>query len=353
MKLISIVVPVYQNATSLVELAARFDRLAASEPDHRFEFLFVDDGSTDGSFDVLERLAAHDERIVVIKLSRNFGADPAVLAGLARAKGDAVAVISADLQDPPELIGEMLARYRTGKKVVIAARSSRDDPWLTAVLANLFYILFRRFALKTMPRNGYDFFLIDRHICDLINQIQENNAYLTGLILWLGFEHDIVYYHRRERERRFGVSMWTMAKKLKYFADSFVAFSYFPIRAASVAGIGLSLLGFLFAVTVVIERLVFGIRAEGWASLMVVLLIVSGAQLVMMGILGEYLWRNLDETRRRPRFVVERVIEGNAASADRRRASSMPETAPNGSIAAFTAANLAELPTGAVTERAR
>jgi len=134
-----------------------------------------------------------------------------------------------------------------------------------------------------------------------------------GLILWLGFDPLVIYYNRRAREKKYGQSMWTLAKKLKYFVDSFVAFSYVPVRAASLIGISLSVLGLLYAVFVIITRMIRGIPVEGWTSLMVVLLIVSGAQMIMIGILGEYLWRNLDETRKRPRFIVERVIEGEEA----------------------------------------
>jgi polyisoprenyl-phosphate glycosyltransferase len=181
-------------------------------------------------------------------------------------------------------------------------------------MADTFYKLFRRFAIKTMPPRGFDFFLIDRQVCDLIGQIQENNAYLMGLILWLGFNPAVIYYHRREREKRYGRSMWTFAKKFKYFVDSFVAFSYFPVRAASMLGVLLSVVGLGYALFVIIARLFFGVHAEGWASIMVVLLIVSGAQMLMIGVLGEYMWRNLDETRRRPRFVVERTVESVSES---------------------------------------
>ncbi len=309
MSLISIVTPVYHNAASLPDLLACFQRLAARSPADEFEFVFVDDGSRDDSFAVLTALAAGDARVQVIKLSRNFGANPAVLAGLSYARGDAVAVIAADLQDPPELIHDMLALWRAGKKVVLAAREGRDDPGASALLANTFYALFRRFAIKSMPRQGFDFFLIDRQVCALITQIQENNAYLMGLILWLGFDPAVVHYHRRARDPRYGHSMWTFVKKLKYFTDSFVAFSYAPVRLATLVGLALGFLGLLYAALIVINHLLFGINAEGWSSLMVVLLVVSGAQMFMIGVLGEYLWRTLDETRRRPRFIVERVIQ--------------------------------------------
>jgi dolichol-phosphate mannosyltransferase len=311
MSLISIVVPVFNNASSLPDLLERFEALAAKNANDQFEFIFVDDGSVDNSFSVLESLLQTDSRIQIVKLSRNFGSNAALLAGLGHTRGDAVAAIAADLQDPPELINDMLLDWRQGHKVVLAARQSRDDEFLTTLLADTFYSLFRRFAIKTMPEHGFDFFLIDRQVCDLINQIQENNAYLMGLILWLGFSPKVIYYHRQAREKRYGQSMWTAAKKIKYFLDSFVAFSYFPVRAASVIGIVLSAAGLVYAAIVIALRLATSVQPEGWASLMIVVLIVSGVQMLMIGILGEYLWRNLDETRRRPRFIVESVLEAN------------------------------------------
>ncbi|MBN1310549.1 MAG: glycosyltransferase family 2 protein [Anaerolineae bacterium] len=309
MSLFSIVVPVYHNAASLPDLLTEFQNLAHRNPEDSFEFIFVDDGSRDDSFEVLQALFQKEPRMRLIRLSRNFGSNAAILAGLNEASGEAIAVIAADLQDPPDLIHEMLALWRQGRKVVLAARKGRDDPGLTSFTSDVFYGLFRRFAIKTMPERGFDFFLIDRHVCDLIKGIQENNAYLMGLILWLGFDPAVIRYDRRQREKRYGRSMWTYTKKLKYFIDSFVAFSYMPVRAASLVGIGVSVLGLCYAIVVILARLFWDIRAEGWASLMVALLVVSGVQMTMIGILGEYMWRNLDETRRRPRFVVDRVIE--------------------------------------------
>jgi polyisoprenyl-phosphate glycosyltransferase len=315
MAFLSIVVPVYHNATSLPELLSRFQRMAAGQPTDRFEFVFVDDGSRDHSFAVLQALQHTDDRVRVIKLSRNFGSNAALLAGLDHARGEVVVGIAADLQDPPELIDDMMAHWRQGRRVVLAARQSRGDPLLTRLLAGTFYFLFRRFAIPSMPRQGFDFFLIDRQVCNLIKGIQESNAYLMGMILWLGFEPAVLYYHRQQRAQRFGKSMWSLTRKLKYFIDAFVAFSYVPVRAASLLGISLSVLGLIYAFGLLLLRLFIGVSVVGWVSLMAVLLVVSGVQLLMTGILGEYLWRNLDETRRRPRFVVDRIIE-KADSAD-------------------------------------
>jgi glycosyltransferase involved in cell wall biosynthesis len=307
---ISIVVPVYHNAPSLPELMRQLDGLAARHPDDDFEFIFVDDGSTDDSYEVLIGLSGRDPRISVITLSRNFGSNSAILAGMSRAKGDAIGVLSADLQDPPEVLDEMMARWRSGRKVVLAVRTGRADPWLTRKLASAFYALFRRFALASMPPGGFDFYVIDRQVCELINGIQESNAYLVGLVLWLGFDPAVVSYDRRARERRYGRSMWTWTRKIKYFVDSFVAFSYVPLRLASGLGIALSVLGLLYAVVVLVGRAFARAQPPGYASLMVVVLVASGVQLFMIGILGEYVWRNLEETRRRPRFIIERVVAG-------------------------------------------
>ncbi|MEO8055926.1 MAG: glycosyltransferase family 2 protein [Acidobacteriota bacterium] len=312
MSRISIVVPVFHNAASLPDLLARLQELASRHPGDAFRFVFVDDGSKDDSFAVLLALGASEPRATVLKLSRNFGSNAAILAGLAEADGDAVATISADLQDPPETLDAMLAHWRAGKKVVLAAREGRDDPPATAFLAKVFYRLFRKYAIATMPEGGFDFFVVDRSVRDLLLGIQESNAYLMGLVLWLGFDPAVVPFRRLAREARYGKSMWGFGRKLKYFIDSFVAFSYVPIRAASLLGLLVSAAGLLYAFFIVFAHFAFDLKVQGWASLMIVLLVVSGAQLLVMGMIGEYLWRNLDETRRRPRYIVEARVPGGA-----------------------------------------
>lgn len=305
MSLVSIVVPVYHNAASLPDLLVKFQEVANRNPDDEFEFIFVNDGSKDNSLEVLYQLHRTEPRMQVLSLSRNFGSNPAIMAGLSVANGQAIAAIAADLQDPPELIHDMLQIWRDGSKVVLAARKEREDPGLTSFMADIFYKLFRRFAISTMPERGFDFFLIDQQVCHHINTFQERNTYLMGLILWLGFSPYVLYYNRREREKRYGQSMWTVAKKIKYFIDSFVAFSYLPVRLASILGILLSTLGFIYAFVIILLRIFGNIEIEGWTSLMIVLLLAVGAQMLMTGILGEYLWRNLDETRKRPPFIIE------------------------------------------------
>ncbi len=314
MQKISIVAPVYYNEGSLPLLHQRFAQCAAKEPDYTFEFIFVDDGSGDRSFEVLAALREMDSRIKVVKLLRNFGATIAVMAGLAHTSGDAVAVISADLQDPPEIILEMLAHWKRGVPAVYAARSNRDDPASVKMPASVFNWAFGRFAFKTWPRDGFDCFLIDRKVVNVINQCEEKNTHLPGLLMWSGFPYQMVYYERQKREH--GKSRWNLQRRLKYFADAFTAFSYFPVRLCSALGIIVAVLGLLYALVVLTLTLLGFINIEGWSSLMIVVLVTSGLQMLMLGVLGEYLWRNSDETRRRPLYIVDQVV-GHVASDER------------------------------------
>ncbi len=320
MKTVSIVVPVYYNELNLPHLFPRLFALADANPQYNFEYVFVDDGSGDNSFQILAELARRDDRVRVVKLSRNFESNAATLAGLHYVSGDCVAMIAADLQDPPELITTMLQRWEAGKKVVLASREDREDPFVNRLLSGAFYWLFRRLALREMPPKGCDFALVDRKVADLLVQMGEKNPYLFGLVLWLGFDRDVVYYTRQKRE--LGKSRWTLAKRVKYFIDALVSFTYVPMRLVSALGIALALAGFVWAVIVVLNRILAGVPVQGWASLMTVVLVVSGVQLLTLGIFGEYLWRNFEETRKRPPFVVDQLIgitnQQSGKSAERR-----------------------------------
>lgn len=305
-KKVSIVVPVYYNELNLPHLFSRLFALAEANPQYDFEYVFVDDGSGDRSFDLLAELAERDSRVRAVRLSRNFGSNPATLAGMHYVTGDCVAMIAADLQDPPEMITTMLQRWEAGKKVVLATREDRGDPLVSRLLSTAFYWLFRRLAIRDMPARGCDFVLLDRRVADLLVEIGGKNPYLVGLVLWLGFDRDVVHYTRQKREQ--GRSRWTLGKRVKYFIDALVAFTYAPIRLVSALGIALALLGFGRAVLVAFARIVHGISPPGWSSLMVVFLVVSGVQLITLGVFGEYLWRNFEETRKRPSFIIDQVV---------------------------------------------
>jgi glycosyltransferase involved in cell wall biosynthesis len=303
---LSIIVPVYFNAPTLPELHRKLSEAVEQLESVEAEMIFVDDGSGDNSFEVLSSLVEEDHRCKVLKLSRNHGSGIAVLAGLSACTGDCTALISADLQDPPSLIPEMYKYWRDGFSAVLAIRSSREDPVSTKLFAAVFHRLMRRFAIKDYPAGGCDLALIDRRIIDALIKMQEKNSHLITQILWTGYQRKLIYYKREKRQH--GKSRWTFSKKLKLFIDSFTAFSYFPLRLMSFMGFAIATLGFLYALLTILRRLLYGVTVEGWTSLMVVVLIVSGTMLIGIGIIGEYLWRVLEEVRKRPAFFVEKTI---------------------------------------------
>jgi glycosyltransferase involved in cell wall biosynthesis len=300
MALISVVIPIFNEKENLAILHSKLDEIASQSADE-FEFIFIDDGSSDGSFSFLKDLSKEDSRVKVLSFSRNFGSHAACLAGLMYSNGDACTFLSADLQDPPELIHELINEWRSGREVVIGVREAEKDSG--RFFQKFYYKLVRKFALANMPENGTDVFLVDRKVVDAVISMGEKNTSIFGLILWSGFDQAVVSYRKRARQR--GISKWTLAKKIKLFVDTFVSFSYVPVRVMSVLGIVIAFTGFIYALIVIAARLFYSAVIEGWTSLMVVLLLVSGVQMVMLGILGEYLWRNFDESRKRPPFIVK------------------------------------------------
>ncbi len=278
------------------------ETLKKSENEFEYEIVLVDDGSLDSSYDKMKELQAKDKHFKIMRLSRNFGAHTAILAGLSHCTGDAAVIIMADLQDPPEIILQMYEKYIQGNDVVLAVRKDREDGFITKCFSNSYYRLMRRFALKEMPYGGFDCFLIDRKVIEILKNMKEKNSSIGGQVLWCGFKTDKIFYVRRKRAK--GKSKWTLSKKIKLFVDSFMSFSYVPIRTMSAAGICLAFAGFLYAIFVVYQKLVVGINVDGWATLVILFLLVSGVQMTMLGVIGEYLWRNLDETKKRPIFIV-------------------------------------------------
>lgn len=302
---LSIVTPVYYNEANIPHTYPRLTSVAKRIAGTSYELIFVDDGSRDGSLEVLRALQQKDPHIVILKLSRNFGSFNAIQAGLSVAKGNAVGIISADLQDPPELFEEMYEHWKMGKKIVMATREGRRDPLMSRVFACLFYAIIRRFALPQMPRGGFDFVLIDKQIVSLILRINERHASLMALITWLGFPNFTITYTRQERKH--GVSRWTFMKKFNLFIDTFTAFSFFPIRLISFLGLILSLTSFAYAMFILYLRIANGINVEGWAALAIMILFISGFQLLSLGIIGEYLWRNFDQSKQRPNYIIEEI----------------------------------------------
>lgn len=302
---LSVVVPVYNEDTNIQPfyeaLVAILDRTNL-----QIEIIFVDDGSTDRSFDTISDLARNDTRIKCLRFSRNFGSHAAIMAGLRCATGDAAVMISVDLQDPPDLIPELINRWKEGFHVVWAVREDRDDPRVKKAFAAAFYKLFRAIALPDYPATGMDFGLFDRCVLESLRNLNELNHFITGMIVWLGFRQTRVLYNRRARHS--GVSKWSFGKRIKNALDAFVSFSYVPIRFISYTGLCISITSFLFAGILIVRALFFGLGTPGWPSVMVAVLFIGGVQLMVLGILGEYIWRGTEQVRGRPQYIVMEAI---------------------------------------------
>jgi dolichol-phosphate mannosyltransferase len=306
MKTFSIVVPVYYNETNLPETIPQLVAIGSNLPGYQLELVMVDDGSGDDSLGVLRKFQREYPGLIkVVKLTRNFGSMAAIQAGFTVASGDCVGMISADLQDPPEIFLDMVRHWEQGTKAVFAIRGDREEHPVQKMFSNSYYSLIQRFAIANYPNGGFDFFLVDRQVVAEINRIQEKNTNLMTLVYWLGYKPVLIPYIRRRRAR--GKSRWTLAKKIKLFIDTFVAFSFFPIRLLSVLGLLVALGSFLYGAFVLFYWWFFGIEVKGYVPIVVVLSFNSGLQMAMLGVLGEYLWRTLDEVRRRPQFVIDEI----------------------------------------------
>ena len=305
MRTISFVVPVYRNERAVgityAKLRTLFDGPLAS---WAYEMVFVDDGSDDGSLAELLEIRKHDERVKVISFTRNFGQMAAMLAGFKQATGDVVLNLSADLQDPVELIPRMVDAWEHGSEVVICYRANRQDRLADRLTSRLFYGLVR-VSYPQIPSGGFDYILLDRRVMDAFNAIDVRNRFFQGDILWFGYRSTFIPYERLKRT--IGRSQYTFAKKLKNSLDAILDSSYLPIRFISAFGVVTALAGFAYALTVVYARLMHQIPFTGWAPIMVVTLVVGGSIMLMLGIIGEYIWRIYDEVRKKPNYVIRGI----------------------------------------------
>jgi len=298
---ISVVVPVYFNAGTLPPLAERL-REIGEKSDFELEAIFVDDGSEDDSWERIQTIATDWPKARGIRLTRNFGSQMAILAGLQETTGEAAAVLSADLQEPPELLPRMVAAWREGATAVLAVRTRRPEPWPTRAAASLYYRSLKRLAFESMPAGGFDCFLVGRPAIEFLTGSREVHTSLPGLILWGGFPVTLVPYERVSRGE--GRSRWTFAKKVKFFLDSVISFSYAPLRWMSMLGAIFAMAAFVYAALLIVLKIFRNQPIQGWTSLMVALAFFSGVQLLSLGVLGEYLWRTLDAARARKGFLV-------------------------------------------------
>ena len=309
MSKISIVVPVYYNADTL-ELLYQDMREKILGKLGDYEIVFVDDGSGDDSWQVMNSLRSRYPHIRLVRLSRNFGEHAALLAGLSVCTGDCAVTKQADLQEDSGIILEMYESWKRGNKVVLAVRKERKENPVKVFFANLYYALIRRIVNKNMPVGGCDCYLIDRKVIEVLQRLDEKNSSLTLQVLWAGFKTDMIYFVRQDRE--IGKSRWTLAKKVKLVMDSVMSFSYFPLRFMSGLGIFFNILAVILLVIVLIEKFTKNTPIVGWTSLMCVVLCASGIIMLMLGILGEYIWRALDAARSRPPYIIDELLENQA-----------------------------------------
>lgn len=300
---ISIVIPVYYNQDNLEPLYANMEEILFSHQEYEWEIVMVNDGSQDDSYSVMKSLAEKDGRIKIFSLSRNFGSHAAVLCGLAKCTGDCAVIKAADLQEPTELILEMLESWKKGNNVVLAVREGREESRQQTLFANLYYTLVRKAALPNMPKGGFDVYLLDRKVIDVLMALDERNSALTGQILWSGFKTDKVYYTRLARE--IGTSKWTLKKKIRLVTDTLFSFSTLPIKAVTLVGTFSFIGALIWAVVVLIFKLAGMIEVSGWTTLFIFNLFSFGVIMLTLGILGEYLWRTFDASRNRPPYIIE------------------------------------------------
>lgn len=298
--MISIIFPCFNEESNLEPLYEETASRAAALADEKFEFIFVDDCSTDRTPAVLETLQAKDPRVKIIRLARNAGSHGAIFAGITFCTGDAAIILAADLQDPPELISRLVNEWKSGFKIAWGARSSRESETVfVRAMSQCYYRLMNLFTTVKLPPRGADVFLIDRAAIDALKSTPEKHTSVFMLVAWLGFRQSTIEYAKRSRYS--GKSKWSVSRKLKLALDSLLSFSDLPIRYMSVIGVLTALIGISYAAYIVLWRQTLEILS----SILVAVLVLGGIQMLMLGILGEYLWRTYDESRHRPRYIIE------------------------------------------------
>lgn len=303
-KKITILVPAYNEEAVLGKLYERLSGLAEQISNYQMEFLFVDDGSRDKTMEIIKEYAKKDSRVAFVSLSRNFGKETAMIAGLDHADGDAVVIIDADLQDPPELIPEMIKYWEEGYDDVYAKRKSREgETWLKKSTSQLFYKLLQRSTSIKIQRDTGDFRLLDKRCVEALRQIRESQRYTKGMFSWIGFKKKEITYNRDPRAA--GTSKWNYQKLLNLAIEGLTSFTTAPLRISSVLGLGVSISAFIYIVILVIRTLMYGTDVAGYPSLMAVILFLGGVQLLSLGVIGEYVARIFNETKQRPLYFID------------------------------------------------
>jgi len=308
---LSVAIPVHNEASVLPELLLRLRTVLAALPGGPHEMVFVDDGSTDGTSEMLREAVREDSRIIAISLSRNFGHQAAISAALDHASGDAVVIMDGDLQDVPEVIPQFVEKFGEGFDVVYAQRVRRKEPLPLRICYFVFYRMMARLSDIRLPLDSGDFGLMSRRVVDQVRRMPEHHRYLRGMRSWVGFRQIGIPVERAERHS--GKSKYSMMRLMKLAADGIFAFSIVPIRAAAIVGATVMLLSFLFVCYAVYAKLFLHQSPQGFTALLVAITFLSGIMLFFLGIIGEYVGRIYEETKARPQYVIGRIVGKSAA----------------------------------------
>lgn len=311
MKNITILIPAYNEQESLHPLYKRLRKLMDDNKSYNFELLFVNDGSKDKTLEILQDLSKKDKRISYVNLSRNFGKEIAMIAGIDHFDSDAMIIIDADLQDPPELIPDMIRYWEQGFDDVYARRNNRDgETWLKKISSKWFYRILQKTTRVTIQVDTGDFRLLDKRCVAALKQIRESQRYTKGMFSWIGYKKKEITYDRDPRIA--GVTKWNYASLTNLAINGITSFTTAPLRISSILGFIISFIAFIFIVVIIIKTLLFGEPVSGYPSTMAVILFLGGAQLLSLGVIGEYIGRIFEETKNRPLYFVEEYHNGSA-----------------------------------------
>ena len=308
MKKVTILIPAYNEEEAIPALYAELDRVSALCGDYLFDFLFVDDGSSDATLFILEQMRQKDQRIKTLALSRNYGKETAMIAGIDYAEGDALVILDADLQDPPELIIEMLKWWEEGYDDVYAKRRTRKgESWMKRITSERYYAMLQKTTRIPLQRDTGDFRLLDRRCIDALKTIRETQRYTKGLFSWIGFKKKEILFDRQPRIA--GKTKWNYFNLINLAIEGFTSFTIVPLRVSTIAGFFVSFVAFIYMIIILIRTLMFGADVSGYPSLMMVILFLGGIQLISLGVIGEYLGRIFNETKKRPLYFIDTYNE--------------------------------------------
>lgn len=317
MKKISLLIPAYNEEPVLDHLYTRLGKLANENKDYEFEFLFINDGSRDKTLQILKDYADLDERVSYVNLSRNFGKEIAMIAGLDHVTGDATVILDADLQDPPELIPQMIKYWEEGYDDVYAKRRSRaGESWLKKFTSRMHYRVLQQLSSIEIQKDTGDFRLLDRRAVEAMKQFRESERYTKGMFSWIGFNKKEILYDRDERAA--GTTTWNYWKLINLSIEAITSFTIAPLRISTFLGTFISFAAFIYLIFLVVRTLFFGADLAGYPSTMAVILFLGGVQLLSLGIIGEYVGRIFNETKNRPLYLVEEYHHGISKKARRK-----------------------------------